>query len=854
MRRGLLAVVVLVAGLSLGAGRLPWQKPTGIKDRSFMRWLKTVPAGLIATGAAVNGTRAEATTVTRSTSQYCDGKDGTGKDVGVNSPCVTRYGFEFFPANNNRAKYSDEFDNAAWTKSGATVTANSTDVTDPFGTNTADKITFDAATAPDAVSIIYQTPTAAGGDGNNAVSVMLRTLSGTATVWLSCTDLSSYWYTRRADVTTAWTRFSVERAGACARFSFGVDRRDSVQPSTPSQTVYAIRAHADDTPYAGPSLINATGGTALRGNVNASLPWPQASGDDWCVQIKMRPWFASWQHQGATLWTAGTSGAANSARVYLDSGAIFFDHRDNSNALEQIAYGSGTLFQYKEALIAACVQGGTLSLYNDGSLIPTSVTSAAGSGTWGSQPGTLRLGDTASGAHEFRGELSQLCVGKASTKICRQDTVVTNTSGSRGDMGPVPDVGAIRVATLGDSITAGMHYVVPSYPQQLQQFLGAGFAVTNHGIGGDTAAQCLTNWTNNVKGKGYDWLVLMCGVNSITAGVSGATAFASLQTILDEARAEGLSIVVMSVTPWKDAFSLWTSGKQAAHDTLNASLASYASTYSLDYVDAFTALENPGAPDEMLAIYDFGDHLHPDLQGAWVLAQRVAAKIADTTVANQADMRILPLAGYVYTEASGAALVSMQGNTVTTTRAGTRNCVKADTSVVVLSANQPCVAGSPLALDTELGERHEVANPFFGTNPSTWCVGGTLEASSWPQKAIVTVSAHSNGYGYDHSNASLSIGGSGQIRFEVIDGAWGIKTLTSSSAYSGSHSVIGCSNAGTLSLVVDSASISGTVTGSGTGQIATQPSKLLLGHQNAASGFGGKVSNICAADVLGACP
>lgn len=855
MKRALgLAGLLAVAVLAMGAGRLPWQKPTTLIDKSLLRWLKSVPAGLIATGAAVKGSRGETTTVARSTASFCDGKNGTGMDVTTNAPCVTAYGFEIFPGNNNRAKYSDEFDNAAWTKEGVTVTANSTDVLDPNGTTTADKLDFDAATGPTSHSIIYQTPPALGGDGTNSGGVMLRTLTGTATLWLSCTDLSSYWYTRRADVTSTWTRFTFERAGDCDYFSFGVDRRDAVQPSALSQTVYAFRAYYEDAAYAGPALINATTGTAARGRTDVSIPWPSTAGNDWCVQMLVRPWLATWTIQSATLWTAGTSGAANSARLYIDSGAIFFDHRDNSNALEAIAYGSNSLFPYKDSLISACVQSGTLSLYADGTLIPTSVTSATGAGTWGSQPSTLRLGDTASGASMLRAEVSQVCVGKASTKACKQDAVRTNTSGLRGDLGPTPAVGALRVAALGDSITAGLQYANPSYPQQLQQALGAGFDVDNFGIGGDTAAQCLTNWTNNVKGKGYDWLVLMCGVNSITAGVSGATAFASLETILDEARTEGLDIVVMSVTPWKDAFSLWTSGKQAAHDTLNASLASYATTHSLDYVDAFAALENPGASDEMLPVYNFGDHLHPDMQGAWVLAQRVAAKILSDFTAGQADMRILPLAGYSYTEASGAPLYSTTGQLVTTTRAGTRDCVKADASIVVLAANEPCIAGSPLALETEVGERHEIANPFYGGNPNTWCFGGTLDASSWPQKAIATLTSHSNGYGYEHSNASLSISGDGQAKLEVVDGSWGLKSVRSSLSYSGSHNIIGCSDNGTLTLAVDGASVGLVGSGSGTGQLTTQPTKVLLGHQNAASGFGGKVSNLCFADALGACP
>jgi hypothetical protein len=57
--------------------------------------------------------------------------------------------------------------------------------------------------------------------------------------------------------------------------------------------------------------------------------------------------------------------------------------------------------------------------------------------------------------------------------------------------------------------------------------------------------------------------------------------------------------------------------------------------------------------------------------------------------------------GYSYTEASGAALACTApvDQSVSVARASTRTCTEADGTIVTLAANQPCVAGSPLALD-----------------------------------------------------------------------------------------------------------------------------------------------------------
>ena len=59
----------------------------------------------------------------------------------------------------NKVTYSEQFDNAAWIKSGVTVTANAT--TAPDSTTTADKII--PSTTPGVDHIIYQSPTIAGG-------------------------------------------------------------------------------------------------------------------------------------------------------------------------------------------------------------------------------------------------------------------------------------------------------------------------------------------------------------------------------------------------------------------------------------------------------------------------------------------------------------------------------------------------------------------------------------------------------------------------------------------------------------------------------------------------------------------
>lgn len=168
------------------------------------------------------------------------------------------------------------------------------------------------------------------------------------------------------------------------------------------------------------------------------------------------------------------------------------------------------------------------------------------------------------------------------------------------------------LAMVGDSITAGFSSSGSGPPVRLGAALPA--YVADFGVPGASAADCLTNYRAWVAGHGYTSLVLLCGVNSLAAGQTAATVMATLTTIMDEARAAGLRVTPMGITPWKNSGS-WTAGRQTETTALNALLSAYATANGLTYVSPATLGGQGGDPDVLLTIYDSGDFIHPNSAG-----------------------------------------------------------------------------------------------------------------------------------------------------------------------------------------------------------------------------------------------
>lgn len=185
-------------------------------------------------------------------------------------------------------------------------------------------------------------------------------------------------------------------------------------------------------------------------------------------------------------------------------------------------------------------------------------------------------------------------------------------------VGTVPNA----VAWVGDSITWGNAPVTGTdRPPAVLGSLTVKY-VQNLGIAGNTAAQCLTNFRDTVKGKGFTTLIVMCGVNDLQSGTSAAATYASLETLYNEARADGLRLILVGISPW-GSYVNSSPAKQTQSDALNVLISDYATTHSLDFVS--TASLGAGSPLALTAPNDSGDGLHPNAVGSAALAALVFA-------------------------------------------------------------------------------------------------------------------------------------------------------------------------------------------------------------------------------------
>ena len=179
-----------------------------------------------------------------------------------------------------------------------------------------------------------------------------------------------------------------------------------------------------------------------------------------------------------------------------------------------------------------------------------------------------------------------------------------------------------RVIFFGDSITDGWHLD--------QYFPGKGYV--NRGISGQTTSQMLLRFQQDVINLQPAAVVILAGTNDI-AGNTGPIAIpdieANFASIAELARANGVKLIVSSVTPVHDytpqAQNFFAQRDPAKILALNGWLKDYCAKNGLIYLDYFSAMVNDrGLLRENLAT----DGLHPNDQG-----YRIMAPLAEDAIA-----------------------------------------------------------------------------------------------------------------------------------------------------------------------------------------------------------------------------
>lgn len=178
-----------------------------------------------------------------------------------------------------------------------------------------------------------------------------------------------------------------------------------------------------------------------------------------------------------------------------------------------------------------------------------------------------------------------------------------------------------RVVFFGDSITEGW-----GRTGSATFFAGKGYV--NRGISGQTTAQMLLRFRQDVIALQPAVVVILAGTNDI-AGNTGPAGQGmiedNLHSMVELAKAHGIAVVLSSVLPVSEY--PWQPGVQPAPKVraLNAALRRYAGQQKLVYLDYYTPLASrEGGLDKSLA----DDGVHPTAAGYARMAPLAEAAIA----------------------------------------------------------------------------------------------------------------------------------------------------------------------------------------------------------------------------------
>lgn len=185
--------------------------------------------------------------------------------------------------------------------------------------------------------------------------------------------------------------------------------------------------------------------------------------------------------------------------------------------------------------------------------------------------------------------------------------------------------GVQRVVFFGDSITEGW-----GATGSARFFPGKPYV--NRGISGQTTAQMLVRFRQDVLALKPAVVVILAGTNDIAGNTGLATQTMiedNLHSMIALAKAHGIRVVLASLLPVSDY--PWRPGTQPTEKVrqLNAALRDYAAQNALVYLDYYSAMTNAvGGMDAELA----GDGVHPSQVGyarmAPLAEQAIAAALS----------------------------------------------------------------------------------------------------------------------------------------------------------------------------------------------------------------------------------
>jgi lysophospholipase L1-like esterase len=192
------------------------------------------------------------------------------------------------------------------------------------------------------------------------------------------------------------------------------------------------------------------------------------------------------------------------------------------------------------------------------------------------------------------------------------------------------------VVALGDSITDGAYSTVNAdkrWPNDLARRLnareGVTLSVADEGISGNQVLQdiaccgvgALNRFDRDVVDRaGAKDVILLEGVNDISAGAQANQLIAAYEQLIAQAHAAGLKIFGGTVTPFKGG-SGWSPGKEQTREAVNNWILNSGAFDGV--IDFAKAVADPSDPQMLNPAYDSGGHVHPNDAGYQAMADAI---------------------------------------------------------------------------------------------------------------------------------------------------------------------------------------------------------------------------------------
>lgn len=176
-------------------------------------------------------------------------------------------------------------------------------------------------------------------------------------------------------------------------------------------------------------------------------------------------------------------------------------------------------------------------------------------------------------------------------------------------------------------------------------------------LGRNIIADMAPVWTATLANRptGSQFAIIQGGVNDIRDDATAAQLASTVTSMVEEAAALDLKVVVVGQSPWKNwvASLPWTVDRQAETDAYEEWLIANASSVGFVHAPIYAALE--GAADELDAAYDKGDGLHPNADGEAIIAASIDAALDSLGLSTAVNMNIKSWRGAVEPAETGSS-------------------------------------------------------------------------------------------------------------------------------------------------------------------------------------------------------